>query len=179
MVEHAISDPLVVVIAMAAAAMIVLIALVTLRPNAAVHDAEVISKMSREMLVPLQQQLDMQRAQARIDQQMIQSLRLQVIQLGKEPIGIEVAAAQANVPLEVFDVQRNKELRFALIDLFDVSELDILCVDIGLDPQELNGETKTERVVNLIQAARRRDKLDELVAEIKVVRPHAKVNGHG
>jgi len=168
-------EPLVAIVAILVAVLIIFIGIITLRPSTAVKDAETLSRLSGSML---QQSLDLSQARSRIDGQRIDNLTRQVRALGGDTITIEQAADRAGVPLNVFDVGKNKSLRSALVDLFSAGELTILVRDVGLDAQELPGATKTEIAVSLIDAAERRGLTYKLIEEIKRARPSAKgING--
>jgi hypothetical protein len=66
------------------------------------------------------------------------------------------------------------KLRKLLIRCFDVAELRVLCFDLDVDYEELEGLKKTTKVQDLISYLQRRDELYLLIGEARARRP--KVN---
>ena len=64
------------------------------------------------------------------------------------------------------------ELRDLLDKCFSISELDTLCFDLGVDPENLSGSTKSERSRGLIAYVLRRNMLDQLVELCNKYRPN-------
>jgi nucleoside phosphorylase len=56
-----------------------------------------------------------------------------------------------------------RNLRITLQEVFDLSELRVLCIDMGFDWDEIAGTRKSEKIADLIQYAKRRSKLDTLI----------------
>jgi len=52
------------------------------------------------------------------------------------------------------------------------SELKTLCFDLGIDYDELNGETKSERVVDLLSICKKNELMDDLVRLLLDLYPH-------
>ncbi|MCI0575684.1 MAG: WD40 repeat domain-containing protein [Chloroflexi bacterium] len=63
------------------------------------------------------------------------------------------------------------QVRQLLVTHFDLEELKTLCLDTGVDYEELGGEGKTAKVRELIAALQRRDRLDTLMAAAARLRP--------
>ena len=55
-------------------------------------------------------------------------------------------------------------LRVALGEAFNLSELKVLCADLGIDWDEIAGNVKSEKISELIAYAKRRRKLEDLMA---------------
>lgn len=79
--------------------------------------------------------------------------------LGKLPEQVVVAT---------FDLVK---LRQILTKRFSLSEIKVLCFDMGIDYDELSGVDKVEKIMSLLQYIQRRLKLEDLVAYIKRSRP--------
>jgi S1-C subfamily serine protease len=62
-------------------------------------------------------------------------------------------------------------LRKALANLFDLSELQLLCFDLGIDYDELTGENKSTKIISLLGYLERRGRLSVLVAYGQRERP--------
>ncbi len=67
-------------------------------------------------------------------------------------------------------------LRRLLVTYFDEAELQTLAHDLGIDYQELPGQTKSAKAIHLIQTAARRDKVLDLIELCRVERPNADWN---
>ena len=65
-------------------------------------------------------------------------------------------------------------LRKQLHALFSISELQILCVDLSIEYEDIPGNTRTDKVRELIDYTLRHGFLNELVAKVRQVRPRAK-----
>ena len=70
----------------------------------------------------------------------------------------------------MFD-QSFSDLRREIAKAFDKTELDMLARDIGIDPQEIGGETLRERVAELVSMASRRRGMKQLQVQIRKARP--------
>jgi hypothetical protein len=68
-------------------------------------------------------------------------------------------------------------LRQVLVDHFDVDELKTLCVDLGEDYQALPGEGKVSKARELVAYFERRNRVSELLAEIRKARPDVPLEG--
>jgi hypothetical protein len=55
---------------------------------------------------------------------------------------------------------------------FSSSELDELCHHFDIEPDELPGDTRSERAFELVDYLRRRNRLTELVDQLHKERPH-------
>jgi hypothetical protein len=62
-------------------------------------------------------------------------------------------------------------LRRLMTERFDESDLHTLCFDIGLDYDDLGGDTKGHKIVELLQMVRRTQRLQELLGAGKLLRP--------
>ena len=69
------------------------------------------------------------------------------------------------------DQQALIQLRKLLTRHFNISELQIICFDIGVDYEELEGLNKTTKVQGLINYLQRRNELRLLIGEAKEQRP--------
>jgi hypothetical protein len=65
------------------------------------------------------------------------------------------------------------ELREQLAGLFSVGELRVLCVDLGVDYDDLPGEGKAAKAGDLMLYLRRRGRLAALATQVDRLRPHA------
>lgn len=74
-------------------------------------------------------------------------------------------------PLEP-DRQKLTQLRKLLIQHFSLDELRVLCFDLGLEYDDLPGDTKTTKMHGLIEYLQRRDELNRLLEEAVDHRPH-------
>jgi hypothetical protein len=66
----------------------------------------------------------------------------------------------------------SQQLRIALNDYFNADELVELCFTLGLDYENLSGEAKAEKVMELIKYCERRGRTDDLINTIQRARPH-------
>ncbi|MBN1314799.1 MAG: hypothetical protein JXA42_05005 [Anaerolineales bacterium] len=57
----------------------------------------------------------------------------------------------------------SRALRITLQEAYDLSELRVLCYDLGVDWDEIAGSRKSEKIADLIQYMKRRRKLDKLI----------------
>ncbi len=62
-------------------------------------------------------------------------------------------------------------LRRGLLECFDVGELKTLCADLGVDYQDLAGESRTDKARELIAYLERRGQVGELIEYCSVERP--------
>ncbi len=65
------------------------------------------------------------------------------------------------------------ELRDFITKYFDYNELRDLCFDLGIDHENLPGESKSAKARELVAYCQRRNRLDELEATCRRLRPHA------
>ncbi len=64
------------------------------------------------------------------------------------------------------------EINEILSAKFDAKEIKILCFELGIDEENLEGKTKKERILSLVQWIERRDELEKLILKIKEHRPN-------
>jgi nucleoside phosphorylase len=64
-----------------------------------------------------------------------------------------------------------RALRLSLSAAFSVSELKVLVSDLEVDWDDIQGQTKSERIVELIQYMKRRGRMPALIALVKRERP--------
>lgn len=76
----------------------------------------------------------------------------------------------AKTGLEVPGVDA-RALRLSISSAFNLSELKILVLDLNADWEEIPGQTKSEKVVELISYFKRRGQLAELIELVKKERP--------
>lgn len=107
---------------------------------------------------------------ARISRRQIEMLSDQVVGCGGTPVSYEEAARSVGVTLAVFD-ESHGNLRHALMQAFNESELMVLASDIGFNPDDIRGETLTEKAAELIDMARRMRKVTRFRAEVVKARP--------
>lgn len=82
----------------------------------------------------------------------------------------QTSSEQFNMPLTPeSDLSR---LRDVLVDHFNMAELHDLCLDLGIDFEDLVGSTKTTKVIELISYMQRRGRLDDLMRLVQTKRPH-------
>lgn len=74
------------------------------------------------------------------------------------------------------DKQQQIALRQALINGFNLEELSLLCADLEVDSEELSGNSKSARVLSLLQYLQRRNRLDELAALVQQQRPDSPIS---
>lgn len=58
----------------------------------------------------------------------------------------------------------------AIRGTYSLSEINVLAFNIGIDIEEIGGEGKSEKIVELIKYCKRRNILDKLVAQINIER---------
>jgi nucleoside phosphorylase len=78
------------------------------------------------------------------------------------PLDIQAAPA-SRTKREPPGQSGNRALRVALASAYNIAELKQLCFDLGVDWDEISGNTKSEKIVELVLYVRRRSKFDELV----------------
>ena len=88
------------------------------------------------------------------------------IQAGLDERGLRVNR-EAVAPLPGIDY---RALRLALAGAYNIAELRILVSDLGVDWDEVRGETKSERIVELIAFLKRRSRLNDLIDLVKTDR---------
>jgi len=69
-------------------------------------------------------------------------------------------------------------IRDEVIRLYDDGELRTLCMDLGIDYEDLAGDRKSGKAQDLVAYMQRQERLSELVNTIKRQRPHAKWEMH-
>lgn len=63
---------------------------------------------------------------------------------------------------------------------FNIEEIDDLAYRLGINPEDINGRTRSRRAVELVGHVQRRDKTDQLVDVCRALRPEAEwptING--
>ncbi|HUM71624.1 MAG TPA: P-loop NTPase fold protein, partial [Chloroflexota bacterium] len=65
-----------------------------------------------------------------------------------------------------------QQLRDALTDYFNTDELRDLCFTLGIDYENLGGDSKSEKVLELIQYCERHGRTDDLINTIQRARPN-------
>lgn len=90
------------------------------------------------------------------------------IQLG-QAVSAAMASISAGAPL---DLDNRKQLIEALSRGFSLAELQTLCFDIGLDYENVPGETKESKVRELVLYCQRRGELTKLIAAVRRARPN-------
>ncbi len=73
---------------------------------------------------------------------------------------------------EDLDRQELIRLHKLLIEHFSLEELHVLCFYMGLSYEELSGDTRTAKMLNLITYLQRRDELQKLLDEVRRQRPN-------
>lgn len=68
-----------------------------------------------------------------------------------------------------------RKLRQLLVDRFNLDELNNLIFDLGLNPEEIAGETLSARVLDTLQTVRRQGKLSQLLREVHRLYPELTV----
>jgi hypothetical protein len=66
----------------------------------------------------------------------------------------------------------NEELRKKIASYFSQGEFNILCHDLGVDPETLDGANKIEKVMALIHYMQHRGQTDELIEMLEQLRPN-------
>ncbi len=69
-----------------------------------------------------------------------------------------------------------RKLLRALNDSFDMNELEELCFDLQIDFDNLDGTTKKQKAINLIQHFDRRNRINVLVVAFQEVRPEVSID---
>jgi hypothetical protein len=57
---------------------------------------------------------------------------------------------------------------------FSAEEVRAMCFDLGIDHENLPGDTKDAKIIGLIQHAERDDSRDEIIKECRLLRPKTK-----
>jgi hypothetical protein len=76
-------------------------------------------------------------------------------------------------PLPAETHQLKVLLRDTLSSRFNIAELETLCHTLSVDFEEIAGTTKLMRALNIVEHFSRRDRLPDLIAEVRRVRPGA------
>jgi hypothetical protein len=100
-------------------------------------------------------------------------IETQISALGAAPAGTPApSSAQPNTPstASAASAVDRTALRNALGSRMNLSELKTLCFDLGLDYENLAGDTKTDKVVNLISYFENRQQLERLVKAVQALR---------
>lgn len=71
-------------------------------------------------------------------------------------------------------IERLKAMRDCVVDHFSMGELRTLCFDLGIDPDQLEGETKADKARELVLTLNRLGRCPELVVYCQEQRPNAK-----
>lgn len=116
------------------------------------------------------ERIDFLEVNARISRRQVEMLSDQVVGCGGTPVSFEEAANAAGVTMTVFDESRGN-LRHALMKAFNESELMTLARDLGFDPEDIRGETLTEKTAELIDMTRRMHKVARFRVEVIKARP--------
>jgi hypothetical protein len=116
------------------------------------------------------ERIDFLEVNARISRRQVEMLSDQVVGCGGTPVSFEEAAQAAGVTMTVFD-ETHGNLRHALTQAFDETELTILARDLGFNPEDIRGETLTEKAAELIDMTRRMRKVARFRAEVIKARP--------
>jgi len=66
------------------------------------------------------------------------------------------------------------ELREAVDKYFSLGELRMLCFDLDIDYENLEGDSKSAKIISLILFCQRRHRLPELLNEVQKLRPDQK-----
>lgn len=78
-----------------------------------------------------------------------------------------------DVPLSNgFSTENESKLRDQLAEYFNKSELKSLCVDLDIEYENLEGETRNDKARELIKYCHRHGKFKDLIANCKRLRPH-------
>lgn len=101
----------------------------------------------------------------------IERLGAQVVRLGGVPEW-ELPPAE---PLPVIQNPIDDTALYrSIAALFDVDELDDLAYRLGIEPDELDGKRRDSRARSLVQYAKRRDMLPELIDIARQLRPEGR-----
>lgn len=68
------------------------------------------------------------------------------------------------------EILRYQKLFSIIRGTYNLSEINVLAFNIGIDIEEIGGEGKSEKIVELIKYCKRRNILDKLVAQINIER---------
>lgn len=75
--------------------------------------------------------------------------------------------SNSNLPYNRTDQAELRRLRLAIIRQFSLSDLRTLCFDLGIDYDDLSGDTKSGKAIELIESMVRRGRLKELVDAVE------------
>ena len=92
------------------------------------------------------------------------------IQAVLQPADTEPVPPEQEPPIAAGEISI-RPLRLALSAAFNMSELRVLVADLDVDWDEIAGEVKSEKLVQLIWYLKRRSRIKDLVALIKKERP--------
>lgn len=108
------------------------------------------------------------------------------VRLKRQLANLEAEMAQVEADLRALDgapsvapapagplVTDRVALRKALIDHFRLEELKTLCFGLGVDFENIAGESKSGKALELVQYFERRGRLEQLAAKIREERPNA------
>lgn len=86
-----------------------------------------------------------------------------------EPVDLEWSDPVSGRPLQAqVDLVA---LRDKLVQYFSLAELDDLCFKVGVDDEEIPGQTRPEKAREMVQYFQRRNRLPELLAACRAERP--------
>lgn len=106
----------------------------------------------------------------RVQRRWIAMLSDQVVDAGGKPVTYEQAARAAGVRLSAIETSYT-DLRTALVGAFSIAELNQLAMDAGILPDDIPGDTISERAGELVAIANRRRIMSKLQATIRQARP--------
>lgn len=124
-----------------------------------------------------------ERARITIEEQeeYITELTEKLLKLGVQPPPRPASAPPPpETPVQSSDVlnfvPNPVKMRQILTDKFDLNEIKVLCFDLGVDYDDLEGDAKSVKFVSLTNHFKNRDELDLLAQEILKRRPKLKVS---
>jgi len=71
-------------------------------------------------------------------------------------------------PIATATPGQSEGLRVTLAGIYDLSELKVLCYDLDIDWDEIAGQRKSEKIVELISYCKRHGRFPDLVAKINL-----------
>lgn len=91
-------------------------------------------------------------------------------------IGRALAAVQQQIQRLVRpstgELRRRQSLREMMAGAFGLDELRALAFDLAIDYDNLPGESKEVKVISLLEAVERQDRLGIFIARLAALRPH-------
>ncbi len=79
-------------------------------------------------------------------------------------------ARETGVPVDALELRRARTLQF-LQERYDLGELQTLCFDLGIDYEDLAGDTKSERIRSLLGVVERKAMLSRFLQALAETRP--------